>query len=255
MKRQRLIITGNIQGVGFRPFIWRRAHELELTGWVRNDSSGVTIEIQGTDERIDAFLSGLVESCRPLAIIDSIEPIEMPAARDESSFTILQSSAQADQSTPISPDVATCSDCLRELSDNRDRRYRYPFVNCTNCGPRFTIIEDIPYDRPLTTMKSFVMCSTCQQEYDDPSDRRFHAQPNACPACGPRIWFVSSNEDLRSFESWRDAGDLERTLDSFRSEIDRGGIVAVKGIGGFHLACDANNANAIDELRRAQGSD
>ena len=179
--------------------------------------------------------------------------MEIPAARDESSFTILQSSAQADQSTPISPDVATCSDCLRELCDNRDRRYRYPFINCTGCGPRFTIIKDIPYDRPLTTMKSFVMCSTCQQEYDDPSDRRFHAQPNACRACGPRIWFVSSYEDLRAFEGWRDADDLERTLDSFQSEIDRGGIVAVKGIGGFHLACDANNENAIDELRARKG--
>ncbi len=226
---------------------------LGLTGWVRNDSSGVTLEIQGTDGRVDEFLAGFLDAAPPLSRIDSIEETEIPPTA-ESTFVIHQSEVQEHASTPVSPDVSICDDCLRELYDAKDRRYRYPFLNCTNCGPRFTIVEDIPYDRPNTTMKSFVMCSQCQHEYDDPSNRRFHAQPNACPDCGPKIWFVSKSGNPLAFEPSLISDELvDHAIESFQSAIAQGQVVAVKGIGGFHLACDATNRQAIATLRERKG--
>ncbi len=192
--RKRLRIAGVVQGVGFRPFIWKRATDRGLTGWVQNDSAGVMIEIQGPPSRIQDFLSDLGSDLPPLSRIDSLRTSDI-AVEDESRFAIVESADLAPRSTPVSPDICVCDACLREMNDPADRRYHYPFINCTNCGPRFTIIQDVPYDRALTTMQAFAMCDACQREYDDPANRRFHAQPNACPACGPRIWFVDGSAE------------------------------------------------------------
>ncbi|MFQ6016362.1 MAG: acylphosphatase, partial [Anaerolineae bacterium] len=180
-------VTGVVQGVGFRPFVYGLAQRYELTGWVCNTSAGVDIEIEGTPESLAQFLTALEAEAPPLAHIETVSVSDHPP-NGYQRFEIRHSVAQAGQFQPISPDICTCPDCLRELFDPNDRRYRYPFINCTNCGPRFTIIQDIPYDRPKTTMRPFVMCPSCQTEYDDPLDRRFHAQPNACPECGPKVW-------------------------------------------------------------------
>src|SRR5574341_234801 len=180
-------ITGVVQGVGFRPFVYGLATQLGLKGWVRNTSAGVDIEVDGTQDRLAAFVNALRHQAPPLARIDELYQ-EQHAPRSFTAFQILHSQAIAEAFQPISPDVAVCSDCLRELFDPGDRRYRYPFINCTHCGPRFTIIGDIPYDRPNTTMAAFPMCPACADEYADPLDRRFHAQPVACPICGPRVW-------------------------------------------------------------------
>jgi hydrogenase maturation protein HypF len=234
--RQRIFVTGIVQGVGFRPFVYSLAARHRLTGSVGNTSSGVIIEIQG--EAVGAFIDDLRNSPPPLAMIDSIA-IEDMDAKQELAFVIVDSQAQPQASTPISPDIAVCADCLREMSDPADRRYRYPFINCTNCGPRFTIIQDIPYDRPFTTMRAFPMCAACEVEYHDPSNRRFHAQPNACPVCGPQV-------SLGTLE--RDAA-IQAAIDALRG----GHIVAIKGIGGFHLACDATNDLAVRTLRDRKG--
>ena len=225
-----------MQGVGFRPFVYSLAARHSLTGMVGNTSSGVVIEIQG--EATSAFIDALRNSPPPLAVIDSIA-IEEVDAKDELAFMIVDSQAQPQASTPISPDIAVCADCLREMLDPADRRYRYPFINCTNCGPRFTIIQDIPYDRPFTTMRAFPMCDQCEAEYHDPSNRRFHAQPNACPACGPQV----------SFDSLTGDGAVQAAIDALNS----GNIVAIKGIGGFHLACDATSDEAVRKLRDRKG--
>ena len=227
-----------MQGVGFRPFVYALAQRHSLTGMVGNTSSGVIIEIQGADEAASAFLDALRNSPPPLAMIDSIS-VEAIASAHEPSFVIVDSQPQPQASTPISPDIAVCADCLREMFDPSDRRYRYPFINCTNCGPRFTIIQDIPYDRPLTTMRAFPMCAMCDAEYHDPANRRFHAQPNACPVCGPQVSFGSL-----TFEA-----AMQAAIDALR----RGQIVAIKGIGGFHLACDATNDLAVRTLRDRKG--
>ena len=180
-------VGGTVQGVGFRPFVYRLARELELAGWVRNDERGVQIEVEGEREAVDAFL---LRGCRaqapPLARVEDVswQPLDV---RGERSFQIAPSAApRRDADTPVAPDAATCAACLAELLDPGDRRFRYPFINCTNCGPRFTIVRGVPYDRPLTTMAGFDMCAACRAEYEDPRDRRFHAQPNACPRCGPQ---------------------------------------------------------------------
>ena len=238
--RKRIRITGLVQGVGFRPFVWKRASDYGLSGWVSNDSNGVTIEVQGIESTVEEFLEGFEESAPPLARIDSLVTARVDVL-DESEFVINESSRLESSSTPISPEISVCEDCLAEFLDSNDRRYQYPFINCTNCGPRFTITQDIPYDRPLTTMKSFPMCAQCQSEYDNPSNRRFHAQPNACASCGPKIWFVDG--DAKS----------EDAMKAFNTAIGQGKIVAVKGIGGFHLACDAQNGNAIESLRQRKG--
>lgn len=240
--RWRLLVCGVVQGVGFRPQVYRLAQHHHLTGFVGNNSSGVFIEIQGAAADLAMFLHELEYEPPPLAHIESIETHEI-TVQDEADFTIVDSEAQIAGHTLISPDLCVCDDCLREMTDPHNRRYRYPFINCTNCGTRFTIIKDAPYDRPLTTMAQFHMCDNCAAEYHDAGDRRFHAQPNACPDCGPQITFIKG-------KMWF-SGDaaIERTFASLQA----GEIVAVKGVGGFHLACDAQNDAAVEALRLRKG--
>jgi hydrogenase maturation protein HypF len=235
----RIYIRGIVQGVGFRPFIFKLATRHQLTGWVRNTSSGVEIEVNGPDEEIQAFLAEISSEKPPLARIDQVET-RLCEPDGYTSFEIQASQAQEGQFIPISPDVSICEDCQRELFDPQDRRYRYPFINCTNCGPRFTIIKDIPYDRPNTTMAGFELCGDCQAEYEDPKDRRFHAQPVACPECGPQLSFVSEGGALAS---------KEEALQMARRWLKQGKILAIKGLGGYHLACDPTHQAAVSELR------
>jgi len=238
MASKRIEITGVVQGVGFRPFVYQLAQEHRLVGWVCNTSAGVEIEAEGKEEALERFLLDLRAKAPPLARIESFSATEVePSGYDR--FEIRSSRVQEGGYLLIPPDIATCQDCKRELLDPNDRRYRYPFTNCTNCGPRFTIIEDIPYDRPKTTMRAFPMCPKCQAEYEDPSDRRFHAQPNACPVCGPSLTLTDAH--LRKVP-----GD---PLSSAAHLLKEGKIVAVKGLGGFHLACDATNEEAIKRMR------
>ncbi len=234
-------ITGIVQGVGFRPFVYGLAIRYGLNGWVRNTTAGVDIEIDGKPDAIDAFTKSLRSELPLLARIDTFE-VKYGALHGYAKFEIIQSEVISGAFQPISPDVSTCADCLEEIFDPSNRRYLYPFTNCTNCGPRFTIISDIPYDRPNTTMASFEMCPACKAEYDNPLDRRFHAQPVACPNCGPHVW-------LEDAAGNRIAGSDEAipTVQKFLAE---GKIVAIKGLGGFHLACDATNPAAVAELRR-----
>ncbi len=236
----RIHVTGVVQGVGFRPFVYALAQRLALTGWVRNTAGGVEIEVDGSPVALQAFVDGLSREAPPLARIDQIAA-EASHAQGFGAFSILASQPDAESFQPIAPDVGICQDCLRELRDPTDRRYRYPFINCTNCGPRFTIITDIPYDRPNTTMRTFDLCPACAAEYGDPSDRRFHAQPVACPTCGPRIWLESRGEQTHAGEA---------ALQAARRLLAGGSIVAIKGLGGFHLAVDALNADAVDRLRQ-----
>ena len=185
-RRARVRVTGTVQGVGFRPYVYRLAGELSLGGFVLNDAHGVLIEIEGDATAVDRFVARLPCEAPPLAVVEQVLAEErVPCG--EGSFAIRESVAGSVPDAPVTPDTATCEDCLRELFDPADRRFRYPFINCTNCGPRFTIVRGVPYDRPLTTMAGFTMCADCRAEYDDPADRRFHAQPNACAECGPRI--------------------------------------------------------------------
>lgn len=242
---RRIEVRGIVQGVGFRPWVYRLAGTHGLGGWVRNDARGVTIEAFGPAASLDAFVSELQASPPPAARIAAFD-CRVIAGRPDSDFRIVASEPSADRRVSIPADLATCPDCLREIGDPADRRYRYPFTNCTNCGPRFTIAIDIPYDRPNTTMAPFRMCPACQAEYESPSDRRFHAQPNACPACGPRLWLAGPDGgDLASADPIADAA----------LAIRRGAIVAVKGLGGFHLACDAASSAAVAELRARKRRD
>jgi len=239
----RLHVTGIVQGVGFRPFVFTLAKQLGLTGWVRNTSAGVEIEVDGPREQLEAFARSVLEDAPPLARIDQVS-VSYTSEQGHTGFEIRESASLPEAFQPISPDVAVCPDCLRELFDPGDRRFRYPFINCTNCGPRFTIIQDIPYDRPLTTMADFDLCPDCAREYANPADRRFHAQPVACPVCGPRVWLEpgmigAENKHLEGVEA----------ILSARRLLAEGGILAVKGLGGFHLACDATNPTAVQELR------
>ena len=271
MNRERLkvIVRGAVQGVGFRPFVYRLASELKLNGWVSNSSQGVFAELEGPRTALDAFsirLRGWVSNSsqgvfvelegprtaldefsirlrkeKPLrAIIQSLESSFLDAI-GYSGFEIRESEIAGDKSALILPDIATCVDCLREVFDSTNRRFRYPFINCTNCGPRFSIIEALPYDRANTSMKKFMMCPDCEREYHDPLDRRFHAQPNACPKCGPQLQLWDENGGTLSEED--DA--LRRATDAIRS----GRIVALKGIGGFQLIVDARNRAAVVRLR------
>jgi hydrogenase maturation protein HypF len=246
MKTHQIHITGIVQGVGFRPFVYGLATRLELFGWVCNTSAGVDIEVQGLESRLQAFASALRDDKPPLARIDSLEVTEIQAVVDiHKTFEIRKSASIAGAFQPISADVALCADCERELFDPQDRRYLYPFINCTNCGPRFTIIKDIPYDRPATTMAGFTLCPNCRSEYENPLDRRFHAQPVACPECGPHVWLEQPGNGTK-------VEGLEAILATRRLMRD-GRIVAIKGLGGFHLACDAANAAAVENLRRRKG--
>ena len=237
--RRQIDVSGIVQGVGFRPYIYRLASERHLAGTIRNTSSGVTIEVEGPPAAVNDFVTRLPCEAPPLARIIGIVARELPCNGDQE-FRIIGSQTEATVRTLISPDVATCDDCLREMLDSRDRSYRYPFINCTNCGPRFTIIRDIPYDRPSTSMSAFTMCAACQAEYDDPSDRRSHAQPNACWDCGPKLeWWNSHGEELSSSDPIANA----------IAALQDGQIVAIKGLGGFHLAADATNTEAVELLR------
>lgn len=237
-------ITGIVQGVGFRPFVYTLAQRFGIQGWVRNTSAGVQIAAEGTQEALSRFARALQEETPPLAVIDSFRSEPLPpfgAAR----FEILRSESQPEAFQPIPPDVSICPDCLREMNEPTDRRYRYPFINCTNCGPRFTIIQSLPYDRPATTMAAFEMCPECRAEYEDPANRRFHAQPVACSKCGPRVWLEQPSQGPAQNYILGDEAILRtQTL------LTQGKIVAVKGLGGFHLACDALNPGAVLELRR-----
>jgi hydrogenase maturation protein HypF len=237
---RRLSVNGIVQGVGFRPFVFQRAQYYGLKGDVANTSSGVIIHVEGNKEKIQALIQDLTEEGPPLAHITEISTSNEPV-RGYEQFTIRESKKESSRSTLISPDMAICDDCLRELFDPKDRRYHYPFINCTNCGPRYTIIDDIPYDRPKTSMKHFKMCLECQKEYDDPANRRFHAQPNACKICGPN---VSLYDNRRTRVLAQDP--IKRTADLLK----KGYIVAIKGLGGFHLAADAENNDAVIRLRQ-----
>jgi hydrogenase maturation protein HypF len=238
--RRRIRVIGVVQGVGFRPFVHRVATELGLDGQVGNDTEGVLVEVEGDPSRVELFEARLLADAPPLARIFSIEGATVELRR-ATGFHIVESVSSDAGSTFVSPDVAVCDDCLDELFDPRDRRHRYPFINCTNCGPRFTITLRLPYDRPNTTMRHFALCEACATEYHEPADRRFHAQPVACSDCGPRLWFESA------------AGPVDETdaaLAAAQASLARGEVVAVKGIGGYHLACDATSEEAVATLRR-----
>lgn len=232
-------VRGVVQGVGFRPFIYRLAHEYALKGWVRNTSGSVEIEVEGSAGAIDSFLDDLKAKAPPMSHIESVE-VSFDSPRGYADFQIEESLSQEGQYQLVSPDIATCEDCRREIFSPTDRRFGYPFTNCTNCGPRFTIIEDIPYDRPKTTMRKFTMCPQCQQEYADPLNRRFHAQPNACPECGPKLELL--DEEGKPVEC---ADVIKMAAELLRE----GRVLAIKGLGGFHLACDATNDVAVNTLR------
>ena len=242
-------VRGVVQGVGFRPFVYRLAHDHNLKGWVLNHSGGVAIEVEGPAPTLDAFVHDLTAEAPPLARIISVEVEEAPP-RGYERFEIRHSVAEEGCYQLISPDIATCADCLRELLDAGDRRFRYPFTNCTNCGPRFTIIRDIPYDRPLTTMQPFPMCPDCQREYDDPLDRRFHAQPNACPVCGPHVWLEESGVPGAPGAL---LAERDEALRLATWKLQEGKVLGIKGLGGFHLACDATNLHAVQTLRARKG--
>ena len=235
----RINVRGVVQGVGFRPFVYQLATQYSLKGWVCNTSEDVKIEVEGDVEAIEQFLFALRAQAPPLAHIEGITTTHIPLAYYKS-FEIRHSIAEEGKYQLVSPDISTCQACLREILDAGDRRYRYPFTNCTNCGPRFTIIKDIPYDRPRTTMHHFHMCPECQKEYDNPLDRRFHAQPNACPRCGPTLELVDADGNPVA------CSDAITTTSQF---LKQGKIIAIKGMGGFLLACDATSKEAVDLLR------
>ncbi|MDP1759265.1 MAG: Sua5/YciO/YrdC/YwlC family protein, partial [Thermodesulfovibrionales bacterium] len=241
MDRVLINIKGVVQGVGFRPFVYNLAKSLNLKGTVTNTSDGVAIDIEGED--ITSFIGRLPKEAPPLSEINKIDISPMPfcgygdfeivKSRDSGSFTL------------ISSDVSVCNDCLKEMLDKDNRRYLYPFINCINCGPRYTITNAVPYDRHNTTMSVFKMCNECESEYNNTSDRRFHAQPNACPKCGPHLELKDKSEELK-------VDKKENPIKETITLLKRGGIVAIKGLGGFHIACDAANRDAIEKLRESK---
>ncbi|MFI7529959.1 carbamoyltransferase HypF [Nocardia salmonicida] len=254
-QRRRFVVRGVVQGVGFRPFVYTTAAELSLSGSVANDSSGVAIEIEGAPADLDEFARRLREHPPPLAVVESVEQTTV-ALRGGTGFRIADTTRDGGGRTLASPDVAICADCAAELADPTDRRYRHPFINCTNCGPRFTIIAELPYDRARTSMVDFSMCAHCAAEYTDPTDRRFHAQPIACPDCGPRLGYlgpagpaVVAGSSAGTHGAAHPTAGSDGPLDSARNLLREGGILAVKGIGGYHLACDATNERAVATLR------
>ncbi|MBA3349558.1 MAG: carbamoyltransferase HypF, partial [Actinobacteria bacterium] len=238
----RLRVQGTVQGVGFRPFVYGQASRLGLGGFVLNDSRGVVIEVEGHPSDVDAFTRTLLEHPPPLARLEGVEKLDVPPLGSDR-FDIRASETDGAVLATITPDVATCTACLEEIRDRSARRYGYAFTNCTNCGPRFTITIGVPYDRARTTMATFSLCPECRSEYTDPSDRRFHAQPIACPRCGPRLRLVD-----------KAGAPLEGDpLTASAAVLRVGGILAVKGLGGYHLACDATDGSAVAELRRRKG--
>jgi hydrogenase maturation protein HypF len=247
IERRRLQVEGRVQGVGFRPHVVRLAQDLALPGLVGNDSSGAFIEIEGSTELLDLFTQRLQRELPPLARISQLQVKRIEHTGQED-FVIVHSQAQTEQRAEVAPDVCICQDCARELLDPDDRRHHYPFINCTNCGPRYSIIRAIPYDRPLTSMASFPMCQECQTEYDDPTHRRYHAQPNACPSCGPTMW-------LEGHQEQRGEALPEDPIVACSQLLRTGKIAAIKGLGGFHLACIANDENTVMRLRERKGRD
>ena len=236
---KRLHITGIVQGVGFRPTVFNLARRFQLTGWVLNNAQGVEIEMHGEEETVQAFIHDLRQKPPPLAVIDSFTVEDVPC-QVHTGFLIRHSQDDPSDFLPVSPDLNICPDCRHELFDPSDRRYRYPFINCTNCGPRFSIVTGIPYDRPNTSMAGFALCPDCAQEYQDPANRRFHAQPIACPVCGPQVWYEENN---------RKFAEREQAIQAARKTLAEGKILALKGLGGFHLVCDAQNPQTVENLR------
>ena len=260
MEARRIRISGTVQGVGFRPFVFNLAARHRVRGWICNTSGSVEIAAEGDAAELEVFTAALRREAPPLARIDSLEWETSPAA-GYPAFEIRASLPRPGDFQPVAPDIALCADCARELLDPRDRRYLYPFINCTNCGPRLTIIRDMPYDRPLTSMAPFAMCPECKKEYENPGDRRFDAQPTACPACGPGVWIwepgmpAAPGSDNHAAIGARHASPLQNhspqePLSNTRRLLREGRILAIRGMGGFHLACDAANAGAVRELRR-----
>ena len=240
LRRVRARVDGTVQGVGYRPFVYRLADELGIAGWVLNDERGVLVEAEGPADAVEAFVARLRSDAPPLAEVRGVQAEPVPVL-GAPGFEIVASERGGAATAPVTPDSATCADCLAELADPADRRHRYPFTNCTNCGPRFTIVQAIPYDRPLTTMAGFEMCAACRAEYEDPLDRRFHAQPNACPVCGPQVRLLERNGDAVA------GGD--DALHAAAQDLVGGRILAVKGLGGYHLACRADREEAVAALR------
>jgi hydrogenase maturation protein HypF len=236
--RSRAYISGLVQGVGFRPFVWREATSRGLTGWVGNDAAGVVLEVEGPVDAVYSLLESLSRP-PPLARVDEVRSHPVPPVGG-AGFQVRTSNTEGARSALISPDTATCAECSREMRDEADRRFRHPFVNCTSCGPRYTIVVSVPYDRSRTTMAAFPLCAACQAEYDDPANRRFHAEPVCCPDCGPRLRLVDRSGQAVD-------GD---PIQSATGVLNRGGVVAVKGLGGYHLAVDASNEDAVGALRR-----
>jgi hydrogenase maturation protein HypF len=250
MDARRIRVSGTVQGVGFRPFVFNLAGRLDVRGWVSNTSAAVEIGAEGERSALEEFTARLRSEAPPLAHIDNLEWKAVPPV-GYSSFEIRASIPQTGEFQPVSPDIALCDDCARELFSPRDRRYLYPFINCTNCGPRLTIIRDVPYDRPLTSMAPFAMCPRCREEYENPPDRRFHAQPVACPECGPTVWMVESGAIVGAQHAApQQSHPSIGAILAARRLLREGRIVAIRGMGGFHLACDATNVEAVRQLRR-----
>lgn len=254
MRHAHIHVTGIVQGVGMRPFVYREAMAHGICGWVLNAGDGVHIEAHALADALDAFVAALSEHAPAAARVERVDIADLEpggwSAADEQGFHIVASQDQTAHTTLVSPDIATCDDCLRELFDPADRRYHYPFINCTNCGPRFTIIRSLPYDRAATSMDCFPMCPKCAAEYADPLDRRFHAQPDACFDCGPHITWHEAGEAAASPAVGTTRETSDAIIDRCVELLADGGIVAIKGLGGFHLACDASNEQAVAELRR-----
>ncbi|MCK5481939.1 MAG: carbamoyltransferase HypF, partial [Gammaproteobacteria bacterium] len=246
MIRARIDVSGVIQGVGFRPFIYRLANELELKGYVANTAAGVTIEVDGTDQQLDQFIETISNDKPPLAVITDITVAKKPCDDTpiSSGFDIRQSITSGIRVGPVTPDTDVCANCLAELSDPADRRYHYPFINCTDCGPRYTLIIKTPYDRPQTAMQRFPMCEKCRAEYSDPEDRRFHAQATCCPVCGPSVSLADNKGNPLG-----ETDPIKRTAELLAA----GNIVAIKGLGGFHLAVNAMDSVAVARLRERKG--
>ncbi|MFB0528097.1 MAG: carbamoyltransferase HypF [bacterium] len=250
--RAKITVKGVVQGVGFRPFVHRLAEEFRLRGWVKNTTAGVVMEVEGRKRNVKEFYDEITLRKPPPAQIKE-KKITYQAPRGTKSFTIKESTSRPKKEVLISPDIAFCQECLKELKNSSNRRHHYPFINCTNCGPRFTIIKDLPYDRPLTTMKKFRMCPICQNEYEDISWRRYHAQPNACPQCGPEIELIKSRKSIRESIDYQYRLKRLEALQATVELLKKGKIVAIKGLGGFHLACDATNSVAVERLRQRKG--
>lgn len=244
---RRYRVCGIVQGVGFRPFVHRLAQLFDATGWVLNDSEGVLIEIQATEGNLTRFLDELILSPPPMAKIISIQEVQREKSEQRyNEFSIRESHLLSNMNTIIPPDSNVCSDCLEEMNTSNNRRYKYAFINCTNCGPRYSIIKGMPYDREKTTMRTFSMCSACKHEYDDIEDRRYHAQPNSCPECGPQLQLTQRDGSIIVTDD---------IIDYTLARLQEGAIVAVKSLGGFHLVTDASNEKAVQELRKRKRRD